>query len=289
MRVGSAGSPSMSRPGPARHRLRAASNCRAVAGSVGWRGANGVASESNPYRLVSRHSTRQNDPTGAECRYAHQPRDDPDRAVEASLRRWWSCRQRRRGKAAAGQTQTINRGPAIARAATPVLGSSGFPSGTRVKNSRGAPGAAGSTRTDGSSSGPLIPFARKRASSSPPSKGSTHTPESTARRPHSSVAERRPRTPILGVDDFALECGHVYGTAVIDSDPHQVLDVLPGRDAEPLAGWSHRIGPRFGRAELDQPFRLRTDVVGTKIKVNPVLYDLRLGETRVQTRTETRG
>ncbi len=42
---------------------------------------------------------------------------------------------------------------------------------------------------------------------------------------------------ILGVDDFAIRRGHRYATILVDLEAGRVVDVLPGRDAEPLAQW----------------------------------------------------
>lgn len=42
---------------------------------------------------------------------------------------------------------------------------------------------------------------------------------------------------VLGVDDFALRRGANYGTILVDLEKRQVVDLLLGRDAQPLADW----------------------------------------------------
>jgi transposase len=42
---------------------------------------------------------------------------------------------------------------------------------------------------------------------------------------------------VLGADDVAVRRGHRYATVLVDMETHDVIDLVPGRDGDVLAGW----------------------------------------------------
>jgi hypothetical protein len=44
-------------------------------------------------------------------------------------------------------------------------------------------------------------------------------------------------TRVLGVDDWAHRKGRSYGSAIVDLEKHQLIDLLPDRESETFARW----------------------------------------------------
>ncbi|MFD7163683.1 ISL3 family transposase [Streptomyces violascens] len=67
---------------------------------------------------------------------------------------------------------------------------------------------------------------------------STPVSRSTLLRLVRSLPETSPATPrVLGIDEFALRKGHVYGTILVDVETRRPVDVLPDRTIETVRTW----------------------------------------------------
>jgi transposase len=63
------------------------------------------------------------------------------------------------------------------------------------------------------------------------------SPDTLLRRVRQAGDESMPAPRYVGIDDWAIRKGQIYGTIVIDLERGRIVDLLPGRDGEELKKW----------------------------------------------------